>query len=177
MKFAFCSYFRELWSVLIFLTAISGALQSAEPPATVVQVGVIQPFHGILHAKDFRLWTLSIGSSRRVTLVMALDAASRLLREDRPASFAEFQVGDAITGFVFPDQFGRQVVAVASAHGHSSIARDHHPRRARSPKTRTDKIGPPKVTKTPKEKPRNKDLGPPEQKRDAPLRSRSRPMN
>ena len=162
---------------MIFWPAISGALQSAEPPVTVVQVGEAQPFHGTLRAKDFRLWTLSVGTSRRVTLVAALDAASRLLRENRPASFVEFQVGDAITGFVFPDQFGRQVVAVASAHGPPTTARDHHPRKARSPRTRTDQLVSPKLTKTPDEKPRKKESGPVGPKKSAPLRPRSRPMN
>ena len=134
---------------------LAGALVVATPPqvrgaelaASLAPVGETKPFRGTLRAKDLRLGTLAVGTSHRVVFVVALDAASRLVKENRPATFAEFQVGDAVEGFSFPDQFGRQVVAVATARGRSETAKDSHPRKPHAAKAR-----PPRTahSKTPK---------------------------
>jgi len=104
---------------LLLLTAgsiwMSSARVEAAQPRSLAPVGETKPFHGTLRAQDLRLGTLSLGSSQKITRVLALDSSSRLVKGFHPASLADFAVGDVIEGFAYPDEYGRMVVAVATA--------------------------------------------------------------
>jgi len=93
----------------------------------VAPIGETRPFRGTLRAKDLRLGTLSLGSSSRITRVLVVDAASRLLKGIQPATLADFVVGETVEGFAFPDPYGRMVVAVATAQARSPKAREARP--------------------------------------------------
>ena len=98
---------------------------------SLAPVGETKAFRGTLRAKDPQYATLAIGTTHRIQFIVALDATSRLVKANRPATFADFQIGDQVEGFAFPDAFGRQVVAVASAtarvHAPASGARNKSP--------------------------------------------------
>ena len=128
--------FTHRWLLVMAAVALwlSAARVGAGAPRSTAAVGETKPFHGTLRAKDLRLGTLSLGSNQKISRVLALDSSSRLVKGVHLASLAEFAVGDVIEGFAFPDEYGRMVVAVATATAKPLTAGEPRPSAARKPK-------------------------------------------
>lgn len=139
MKF-FSRTFVVLTSWMVLQVGAAAPIPArAGASAPVAPIGETHPFRGTLRAKDLRLGTLSLGSSSRITRVLAVDSASRLFKGIQPASLADFAAGEMVEGFAFPDPYGRMVVAVATAQARSPKARE-----ARPPKEK--KVRPPRAS-------------------------------
>jgi len=135
MKLCFSRLLCRVWW-LIFLSGFDHPVAGAAGvnPYALSPVGETKPFHGTLRAVDLRHGTLSLGSSTRISRVLALDAQSRLVKGLRPASLAEFAIGDVLEGFAFPDQYGRMVVAVVTARARPLTAAESRSGRASKPR-------------------------------------------
>ena len=156
MKSASLSLIRGL-AVAVLLSALQPWKSEAAPsqPVAVSPVGETKPFHGTLRAKDTRLGTLSLGSSKKITRILALDPASRLNKGIYPATLADFSIGDVVEGFAFPDPLGRMVVAVATASAPplnpsevkgKKASKPHKPRASGAKRSRTGASAAPRAT-------------------------------
>ena len=132
MKNSFPSRIKTFGRLVTLLLGLTRILQAADRDLqTLGPVGATKAFHGTIRARDLQLGTVSLGSGNHISRVLALDPYSRLFKGTHPASLADFSTGDLLEGYVFPDQRGRMVIAVATAQPRPLSAQE-----SKSPKSR-----------------------------------------